>query len=288
MGCGASIQAGATKQTKRGWFGNRRPPARAEAGTARAGAPAGRAVGAPAVAGTRITTPPVGAYRHPAGYHGLRIEANPHSTPVLPGRSDVGMAATPMGKMAEEFKYFCPLCMMFYKDIREMPCCKQYTCTFCLADFLHTKQHSPPAVATGAEASPPPEEPAEPPGVVLPSGVACPHCATVGTGQPLRLLDGKEEARSYLDSPKTTADLARVSSNSTSQSSNSPLKVGDDFQTMARKMLPFEPPPTCAEEDATAAACASTDPPAPDAAAPAPAAAPVAAAPVTAAASGAA
>ena len=108
------------------------------------------------MAGTRITTPPVGAYRHPAGYHGLRIEANPHSTPVLPGRSDVGMAATPMGKMAEEFKYFCPLCMMFYKDIREMPCCKQYTCTFCLADFLHTKQHSPPAVATGAEASPPP------------------------------------------------------------------------------------------------------------------------------------
>ena len=36
---------------------------------------------------------------------------------------------------------------------------------------------------------------------VLPRGVACPHCASIGTGQPLRLLDSHntEEARSYLD-----------------------------------------------------------------------------------------
>ena len=35
------------------------------------------------------------------------------------------MAATPVGKQAEEFKFFCPLCMMFYRTMREMPCCQQ-------------------------------------------------------------------------------------------------------------------------------------------------------------------
>ena len=47
------------------------------------------------------------------------------------------------------------------------------------------------------------------PDEVLPKGVACPHCASIGTGQPLRLLDSHntEEARSYLDSPGAAATL---------------------------------------------------------------------------------
>jgi len=157
-----------------------------------------------------------------------------------------GMAETPVGKLAEEYKFFCPLCMMFYKNIREVPCCKQYICTFCLGDFLHAKQPSPPAVATGeggepSAAAPPPPQP-QPPEGMIPRGVACPHCATISEGKPLRLLDSNQEARSYVDSPTTTADLARQTSG---DPAHSPLKVGDDFQTMARKMLPFEAPPPC-------------------------------------------
>lgn len=98
MGCGASIQASSDKPAKRGWFGlTRQPP------------PA-------AAAPTRITTPP----------EGLRIEANARSAPAM-RRQDYGMAATPVGKQAEEYKFFCPLCMMFYRTMREMPCCQQYT-----------------------------------------------------------------------------------------------------------------------------------------------------------------
>ena len=91
--------------------------------------------------------------------------------------------------------------------------------------------------------------------VLLPKGMACPHCASVGDGQPLRLLDSmvrayyimanytlpppaapdanicnaptpapptpsrepaQEEARSYQDSPSTLAGLARSSSGSRS------------------------------------------------------------------------
>ena len=96
MGCGASIQASPDKPAKRGWFGlTRQPP------------PA-------AAAPTRITTPP----------EGLRIQANARSAPAM-RRQDFGMAATPVGKQAEEYKFFCPLCMMFYRTMREMPCCQQ-------------------------------------------------------------------------------------------------------------------------------------------------------------------
>ena len=140
------------------------------------------------------------------------------------------MAATPVGKQAEEFKFFCPLCMMFYRTMREMPCCQQYICSYCLVEFLQTKQSTcSPRTADGGMTD-----------EVLPRGVACPHCASIGTGQPLRLLDSHntEEARSYLDSPGTTADLIRSASGD--EATQSPLRVGDDFQTMARKMLPFE------------------------------------------------
>ena len=106
------------------------------------------------------------------------------------------------------------------------------------------------------------------PDEVLPKGVACPHCASIGTGQPLRLLDSHntEEARSYLDSPGAAATLTLAvavavalaltlalalalalaltptltaagtkadligRSSSGDQPAQSPLKVGDDFQ----------------------------------------------------------
>jgi len=177
-------------------------------------------------------------------------------------RIEAGMAATPVGPMAEEFKFFCPLCMMFYRGMamREMPCCRQHVCSFCLKEFVRTKQPPPATDETGVAtcgSSAPSSKEIEG-HVRLPKGMACPHCASVGDGRPLRLLDSREEARSYQDSPNTSADLARVSSLSMrgsgfgsgmgmdmgmsmgGQRANSPLKVGDDFATMTRKLLPFK------------------------------------------------
>lgn len=54
-----------------------------------------------------LVTPPDG--RRGAGInkaaHGLRID------PVALTRKEAGMAETPMGKAAEEYRYYCPLCM---------------------------------------------------------------------------------------------------------------------------------------------------------------------------------
>ena len=91
----------------------------------------------------------------------------------------------------------------------------RYICSYCLVEFLQTKQSTcSPRTADGGMTD-----------EVLPRGVACPHCASIGTGQPLRLLDSHntEEARSYLDSPGTTADLIRSSSGD--EATQSPLRV---------------------------------------------------------------
>ena len=55
-----------------------------------------------------LITPPEGQGRAGSGMvkkGGLRIDT------AAPSRSDVGIAETPVGKQAEEYKYYCPLCM---------------------------------------------------------------------------------------------------------------------------------------------------------------------------------
>jgi len=52
-----------------------------------------------------LVTPPQGSERPGAKGAGLRIDTN------LPSRKDVAVAETPVGKQAEEYKYYCPLCM---------------------------------------------------------------------------------------------------------------------------------------------------------------------------------
>ena len=63
---------------------------------------------------TELVTPPEGTTRGAGGggnrlgggKSGLRIDAKSAAS-----RSDVGIAETPVGKQAEVFKYYCPLCM---------------------------------------------------------------------------------------------------------------------------------------------------------------------------------
>lgn len=55
----------------------------------------------------------VGAGRQP-----LRIETKPQLGG--PSRRDVGLAVTPVGKQADEYRFFCPVCMMFYRSILEV------------------------------------------------------------------------------------------------------------------------------------------------------------------------
>ena len=81
--------------------------------------------------------------------------------------------------------------------------------------------------------------------LLLPAGTACPQCAVVHMKpMDLRVIEGVERAHvTYLDSPQTIAEQARVQQKLAGRGGGgkaSPLKVGDDFNAMARKMLPFQ------------------------------------------------
>ena len=69
---------------------------------------------------------------------GLKIDTG------MTTREKAGLAETPMGKAADEYKYYCPLCMMFFKSIIELPCCKQSTCAFCFGEYLQRQLNANP------------------------------------------------------------------------------------------------------------------------------------------------
>ena len=151
-----------------------------------------------------LRTPP-GSRRssQPLGKAGLRIDAS-----LTVAREKAGLAETPIGKAADEYRYYCPICMMFFKNILELPCCQHSTCSFCFSEYLQRQQASPAASAgagvgaldfsAGGKRAPgaPPQ---------LPAGCACPQCAVVAKrARELKQLEGLDEAKcSYLDSPST-------------------------------------------------------------------------------------
>jgi len=190
----------------------------------------------PVAANPRLVTPPLSGSRPatdgvqhgvaPANL-GLRID------PTLPSRNDVGIAETPVGKQALDYKFYCPLCMMFFRSVLELQCCKQTVCSFCFAEYLQQRGGIVPRDNSGRSLTS--AAGARGGKVVLPRAIACPQCAVVSKGAPqeLRLLEGADEPRvSYVESPQTRAQLNRVASDRSSSGiiHTSPLKVGDDFQ----------------------------------------------------------
>jgi len=241
MGCGASVLYKPRRAQKLSGGGSDLPPLAAPRPTPLDITPPGSAAGS-----ARSDVRPLNT--RPAA---LSI--------YVPTKVEPGMADTPVGKAAEDFKYFCPLCMMFYKSIMEMNCCQQYTCSHCLNDYVLTKLAAKPGIGAPASAAlsdrtngreagaaAPPLSAQPPPAAEgeghLPRGLSCPHCNVSSDGRPLRVLRKHDEARSYLNSPQTSQQLAELSSARDSLGSNSkssPLRVGDDYAAMARKMLPF-------------------------------------------------
>lgn len=170
----------------------------------------------------------------PPGTRALRIDTAPSQCL----RENCGLAITPVGKLAEEFRFFCPVCMMFFRSILETECCKQSICLFCLSEHIDARVHD-----KGLALAPADGENRKP---TLPAGIACPLCAQVQIhrAQVLRTVGTDDDVRvPHVTSPNTLQHLAEISSRrNLATSSLSPLKIGDDFQTMALKLRPFEPP----------------------------------------------
>ena len=210
---------------------------------------------APAVASRGLVTPPEGRrplpHGAPTAKKGLRIDT------AAASREKAGLSETPVGKAADEYKYYCPICMMFFRSILELPCCRQSTCAFCFSEYLQRQlngKDSPSAETTDAINAAAAAAPAAASGgktgraaaarLVLPAGTACPQCCVACKAeQALRVVEGFEEVQvKYIESPQTRAQMERKKAQhppADEMEAKSPLKVGDDFNAMARKMLPF-------------------------------------------------
>jgi hypothetical protein len=113
--------------------------------------------------------------------------------------------------------------MLYIKHIHRMSCCKQYICKPCVSDY--GAKHGFKLTALDADQS-----------VRLPLQTACP-CCSAPTSADVRLerVDSSEQPRSYDDSPRTKASMPAIS-----DSILSPMKIGETFEAMKRKMLTFE------------------------------------------------
>lgn len=136
------------------------------------------------------------------------------------------------GPDAHTYKYYCPLCMEHFAGIFKSKCCGNYTCLGCTTDYLGAK---------GLEATTANE--------ILRNSEAlkhipCPHCFTTGFNP--MIVNSEEEIRDYKGtatkskltiSPRAAATSGGIAFND--GRSRTPLKVGDTFEDLKRKMVPF-------------------------------------------------
>lgn len=129
----------------------------------------------------------------------------------------------------EIYKYYCPLCMEYYKKIlKSSLCCSQYICFSCSLSYFDTKlldfnEIKSPSYFLKYKH--------------LLESIACPHCNNNGF-VPVEVSE-TEDVKDY------TYKIPEVSNGDNErdlgdQMKPSPLKIGESFENMKRKMIPFQ------------------------------------------------
>lgn len=128
---------------------------------------------------------------------------------------------TPVGDEANVYRYYCPLCMLYFKKILKSQCCGNYICVQCTVDYLNSKginkiRDIETAVKTNK---------------ALLDNIACPNCMTNGF-TPLEV--------SYSDSVRdySRSFCAEISVHR-SYYDSSPVRAGETFEDLKRKMIPY-------------------------------------------------
>ncbi len=140
------------------------------------------------------------------------------SSPRMPQVDlDTNIPYTPKGTDVEIFKYYCPLCMLYFKNILKGACCGNYICFACTRDYVATKGIDNISSMKDIEIN-----------AILFAEIACPNCFTNGF-HPVH-VHSDEEVRDYSwnDQPGTKYYQA------------SPVRVGETFEDLKRKMISFK------------------------------------------------
>jgi hypothetical protein len=136
---------------------------------------------------------------------------------------------TPTGEEADLYKYYCPLCMLYYQSILKSKCCNNYLCIFCTKDYLITKHIIDKKKYENKETLTV-EFLDEITDNVLMNEINCPHC--IRKGFSIIKVSRHEEVRDY--SMKNNPGVGSYQLNAAS-----PVRIGESFEELKRKMIPF-------------------------------------------------
>lgn len=99
----------------------------------------------------------------------------------------VGLPHTPKGKEKSHFKFFCPICYLYFRDIYKSKCCNNYICNACSLSHYHAR------VTTAIKLVRTPTD--------RPMRIPCPNCNTENVTFTKVALN--EVPRCYQESPNT-------------------------------------------------------------------------------------
>jgi hypothetical protein len=130
---------------------------------------------------------------------------------------------TPCGEEVNLYRYYCPLCMEFFKHILKSKCCGNYICLSCCVTFLSSQDLQVGNVNDILSSH----------NEFKMKSLDCPHCCQNGFEPQLVVL--QDSVRDYsMNSPKFLFD-----DDNNNNISHSPVKIGDSFESLKRKMKPF-------------------------------------------------
>jgi len=112
------------------------------------------------------------------------------------------------------YKYYCPLCMNYFKSILTCQCCGNYCCYYCSQNYLISKKVPIFTIQEMLDHS-------------KLQTVPCPNCTT--TGFKLSIVDHSAVVRNYSQS---ISDIPQPPQ-------SSPIQIGDSFENLKRKMIMF-------------------------------------------------
>eukprot|EP00744_Colponema_vietnamica_P001538 GILI01002536.1.p1 GENE.GILI01002536.1~~GILI01002536.1.p1 ORF type:complete len:279 (+),score=23.59 GILI01002536.1:92-928(+) len=168
---------------------------------------------------------------------------------------------TPVGDLADTYKYNCPLCMRFFSHMLHTACCKRYVCHLCADDMRssHSKAAAASLLRSHSSTTPssaninsitansPSRRMSSPSyqfsySFSLDQKLRCPHCSACPVS--LKDVDSAAPIQKYTDSPMLSSSSKKSSIFSQNQKPPgalpSPLRIGDSIEVMKSKMLSFE------------------------------------------------
>uniref|UniRef100_A0A6U4TS67 RING-type domain-containing protein n=1 Tax=Hemiselmis andersenii TaxID=464988 RepID=A0A6U4TS67_HEMAN len=133
-----------------------------------------------------------------------------------------------------QYRLYCPICMYYYAETYRTRCCNHHICANCTTEMVWRNHRANNSVELTDEEI---------------ASMACPHCSSEALKvNRITVLDGGGDYRRYEDSPgfNKTGGAHRPRTGTTpigtggASVAPSPLKIGDTYENMMKKMLTYD------------------------------------------------